>query len=94
MLHAPITIKSHYKYVAQRAGCLKQFNVTRVQKVKASVGEYNALSVAFPSAKPQNELLECQHRGVQRVSMLVSSDSNANPRKTQFYHAAYGRRRL
>ena len=59
-----------------------------MQKIEASVGEDHAPPVAFPRAKPQNELFESQNRGVQRVSMLACDGANVNPCEIQFYHAA------
>ena len=69
---------------------LQAADVARMQQIKAAVGEHHAAAIAFPAAKPQNRLLQCED-GIQRVSVRALPEQIVKP-EVVVYHAGVLRR--
>jgi len=69
---------------------LETANVAGMQQIKAAVGEDDAAAIAFPGAKPQNRLLQCED-GIQRVSVRALPEQIVKP-EVVVYHAGVLRR--
>ena len=82
---AGIAVQTDYERVAEAAGMLKAADMTGMQQVEASIGEYHAAPIAFVAAKPQNRLLQCED-GIQRVSVRERPERIAKP-ELVVYHA-------
>jgi hypothetical protein len=61
-----------------------------MEQIEAAVGEHDAAAIAFPAAKPQNRLLQCEE-GIQRVSVRVLPEQIVKP-EVVVYHARVLRR--
>jgi hypothetical protein len=56
-----------------------------MQQIKAAVGEHDAAAIAFPAAKPQNRLLQCED-GIQKISVRALPEQIVKP-ELLVYHA-------
>ena len=69
---------------------LQAADVARMQQIEAAVSEHDAAAIAFPAAKPQNRLLQCED-GIQRVSVRALPEQIVKP-EVVVYHAGVLRR--
>src|SRR6266478_6067030 len=90
LIDAGVAVQADDERVAEAARLLQAADVARMQQIKAAVGEDDAASIAFPAAKPQNRLLQCED-GIQRVSVRGQPEQIVKP-EVVVYHAGVLRR--
>jgi hypothetical protein len=85
-----VAIPADDQRFAQAARLLQAANMAGVEQIEAAVGEDDAAAIAFPAAKPQNRLLQCED-GIQRVSVRALPEQIVKP-EVVVYHAGLPRR--
>jgi hypothetical protein len=84
---AGVAIYADDEYVALGARQLQSLDMAGVQDIEASVGEYDAASVAFLAAKPQNRFVQSEcRRMIQGFSQQEQRGMTANGERL-VYHA-------